>query len=208
MKTCVYVDGFNLYFGSLRGTPYKWLNVRRMSELLLPDHEIVRLRYFTARVSGRPEDPGAPIRQDAYLRALQSVPDLSVHYGHFLSHIVRMPLVSCSRNCGDQVVKVQKTEEKGSDVNLASFMLRDAFANEYEAAVVVSNDSDLVAPIEIVRHELQRVVGILNPHPRASKQLAKAATFTKQIRAGVLEASQFEPVVEVAGIPVRRPDGW
>ena len=51
MRTNVYVDGFNLYYGALRGTPYKWLDIRRMCELLLKDHSVARVTYFTARIS-------------------------------------------------------------------------------------------------------------------------------------------------------------
>jgi len=53
MRTCVYVDGFNLYYGALRNTPYKWLDVARLCGLLLPNHDITRIAYFTARVSAR-----------------------------------------------------------------------------------------------------------------------------------------------------------
>lgn len=54
MRTNVYVDGFNLYYGALRGTLYKWLDIRRMCELLLPSHTIARIKYFTARISATP----------------------------------------------------------------------------------------------------------------------------------------------------------
>jgi hypothetical protein len=79
----VYIDGFNLYYGCLRRTPYKWLDLGKLCETLLTDNEIHRIRYFTARIEARPDDPDAPNRQDAYLRALRSVPNLTIHYGHF-----------------------------------------------------------------------------------------------------------------------------
>jgi hypothetical protein len=82
VKTCVYVDGFNLYYGALKGTPYRWLDLRKLSELLLPKHEITRIKYFTARVSARPGDPGQSTRQHAYLRALTTIANLDIIYGH------------------------------------------------------------------------------------------------------------------------------
>lgn len=85
--------------------------------------------------------------------------------------------------------RVIKTEEKGSDVNLATHLLHDAYKKEYETAVVISNDSDLVEPIRIVRHELKLDVGILNPHKRPSRALLPHASFIKQIRKGVLSES-------------------
>jgi hypothetical protein len=62
-KARIYVDGFNLYYGAVKDTPYKWLNVRRMCELLLPEYSIEKIKYFTARVSARKGDPGKPTRQ-------------------------------------------------------------------------------------------------------------------------------------------------
>jgi hypothetical protein len=68
--TNVYVDGFNLYYGSLRGTSYKWLDLGSLCNKLLPDNQIHRIRYFTARVKAWPDNPGAPDRQQAYLAGL------------------------------------------------------------------------------------------------------------------------------------------
>ena len=82
MKTIVYVDGFNLYYGSLRGTPCKWLNLQRLGELLLPQNGIIAIKYFTAKVSARPHDPDQPIRQQTYLRALHTLPNVEIMFGH------------------------------------------------------------------------------------------------------------------------------
>ena len=208
MRTYVYVDGFNLYFGALRHTPFKWLNIRAMCEMLLPDHEVAAIRYFTARISGRPGDIDGPVRQDAYLRALATIPGVTVHFGHFLSHPVRMPLVQCDHACELKSVKVMKTEEKGSDVNLASYVLRDGFKALYDAAVIVSNDSDLATPLAIAKAELAKKVGILNPHPHPSKTLVRVADFTKQIRKGVLAAAQLPETLSYDGAVIRKPDNW
>ena len=72
MKTIVYVDGFNLYYGALRGTPYKWLDVVALCRALLPRHEVTGVKYFTARVSPRESDPQQRTRQQVYLRAIQA----------------------------------------------------------------------------------------------------------------------------------------
>jgi hypothetical protein len=91
MRTIIYVDGFNLYYGALKGTPFKWLNLDRLCRLLLPKNEIVGIKYFTATVSARPHDPDQPTRQQTYLRALRTLPNLEIIYGHFLAHEVLMP---------------------------------------------------------------------------------------------------------------------
>ncbi len=99
-------------------------------------------------------------------------------------------------------------EEKGSDVNLATHLLYDGFRKDYEVAVVVSNDSDLLEPISVVRRKLGLTVGILNPQKRPSRVLAQEADFMKQIRAGALRVSQFPPALkDVYGV-VTKPVRW
>ena len=94
MRTFVYVDGFNLYYGALEGTPWKWLDLPALfAKVLQPHHDIPTVKYFTARVSGTPADPSKPQRQDVYLRALRRYrPEVDVYFGYFLSHRVRAPL--------------------------------------------------------------------------------------------------------------------
>jgi hypothetical protein len=60
MATNVYVDAFNLYYGCLKGTPYRWLDLGTLCTRLLPKDPINRIRYFTATVSARPDNPDAP----------------------------------------------------------------------------------------------------------------------------------------------------
>ena len=98
MRTSIYIDGFNLYYRAVRGTPYKWLDIKRVCESLLdPRHRIVSVNYYTAPVSGK-RDPGQPVRQQTFLRALKAViPELVVHQGHFLTHEISAPLAHPSR---------------------------------------------------------------------------------------------------------------
>jgi len=188
--TNIYVDGFNLYYGALKGTSYRWLNLEALCALLLPNNAIGEIKYFTAKVSARPNDLDQPVRQQLFLRALGTLPKVSVHYGHFMTHKVMMPLVVPAGQ-PQQYVKVIKTEEKGSDVNLATHLLHDAHTGKFDIAVVVSNDSDLVGPIEIVRSQLGKSVGAFNPHKTLSRAMQPHLDFYKPIRAGVLQASQF-----------------
>jgi hypothetical protein len=207
MATNVYVDAFNLYYGCLKGTPYRWLDLGALCTRLLPKDRINRIRYFTATVSARPDNPDAPQRQQIYLRALETVPSLSIHYGHYLSHVTRMPLAN-PRHGGARTVEVVKTEEKGSDVNLATFLLLDAFRRDCDVAVVISNDSDLKLPIEIAKSELELRVGVVNPHPPARRSRALQPSFFKQIRASALAACQFPPVLTDSKGEIRKPASW
>lgn len=208
MKTWVYIDGFNLYYGAVKDTPYKWLDLRRMGALLLPGRQITKIKYFTARVSARDDDPNKPTRQQIYLRALKTLPDLEIILGRFLSHDVMMPLAQPAPG-GPKFVKVIKTEEKGSDANIAAHLINDGYKKEYEAAVIVTNDSDLLEPIRIVRLELGLPVGILNPHKNpTSRVLAQHASFVRQIRQGVLAASQLPDVLTDAHGTFHKPASW
>lgn len=97
MKANVYVDGFNLYYGCLKRTAHKWLNLDAFCRRLLPHDMINRIRYFTARVKGNSSNPNAPQRQDIYLRTLRTIPHLSIHFGSFQTNVVKMPLANPGR---------------------------------------------------------------------------------------------------------------
>ncbi len=205
----VYVDGFNLYYRCLQNTPYKWLDISRLSALLLPHATIGRIRYFTARIQSRPGDAGAPTGQEIYLRALSTIPNLSIHYGHFLSGVKSMRLAQPIPG-GPTMADVIRTDEKGSDVNLATYLLLDAFKKEAETALVVSNDSDLAEPIRVVRNaDFGVKVGPTRPcRGNPSVTLQKAADFVKQIRTGALAASQFPPTLNDVTGPFSKPPTW
>lgn len=191
MRTFVYVDGFNLFYGCLKRTRHKWLDLDALARMTCKREKVDKLRYFSARVSARPSDPGQPTRQDAYFRALRCLPNVEIHLGHFLSHPVTMACCNADGFPTGRYETVLKTEEKGSDVNLASYLLLDAFEDRYDEAIVVSNDSDLLTPIRLVRSKLGKRVGLLNPHQRTSQALAREVDYIRQIRTGTLLASQF-----------------
>ena|SRR5579862_7470369 len=205
--TNIYIDGFNLYYGALRKTPYRWLNPEALCRLLLPKNTIGKIKYFTALVSARRNDPDQPVRQQLFIRALGTLPKVSVHFGHFLTHEVMMAL-AVPPGQSQKYARVIKTEEKGSDVNLATHLLHDAHMGRFDIAVVVSNDSDLLEPIKIVRNELHKKVGILNPHSNPSRALLPHIDFIKQIRAGVLQAAQFPVTLTDTHGTFTKPPSW
>ena len=215
MATNIYIDGFNLYYGSVRRFPQlKWLNLAELCRRLLPSHQINRIRYFTSRISASPNNSQGPARQDLYLRALRTLPNLHVHYGRFASREVSMPLSPLRYLPGrnrPETVPVIRTEEKRSDVNLASYLLLDCFDDDFDDAVIVSNDSDFTLPVEIVGTRFGKSVGMINPHPRKSlsRELTRATAFqVKSINRSVLAASQFPDELTDAQGTFRRPSRW
>src|SRR5690606_23559616 len=213
-KTIVYVDGFNLYYGSLKKTPYRWLDMRALFKALLnPDHDIKTIKYFTARVSATEDNPDVHVRQDAYLRAVvANDPSVEIIEGHYLSSVVHMKLATPPAK-GKAFVEVIKREEKGSDVNLAVHLLNDAWRKEFEAAVVVSNDSDLAESLRLVRR-LSKFMKIIvltpgcPPKRHTSAQLKRWANGTRYISAEALAASQLPNPVLDGDNPIYKPSGW
>ncbi len=226
MRTNVYIDGFNLFYGLLKGTPYKWLNLEALFDGVLPTNQIQRIVYCTARVEARPHDPDLPIRQAAYLRALATLPRVEVVYGEFLTSCSKapvvergpdnLPLIGPDRRpvikraaSGAPVMEYFfKSEEKGSDVNLAAHLLRDAYRGDCECAIVVSNDSDLLSPIRMVRADKNISVGLILPRQKGSLQLKRTATFERQIRKHQLISAQFPNRLTDRVGTITRPAGW
>jgi hypothetical protein len=207
VTTNVYVDGFNLYYRAVRGTPYKWLDIHKLCSLILPSNTIHRIRYFTAIVQDQGGDAGPRLRQQAYLRALRTTLGLTIHYGQFMTHAVRLPLVQPPPG-GPRTAEVWRTEEKGSDVNLATYLLMDGFRQDCDVAVILSNDSDLELPIRFAQQELNVAVGILTPKGSPCATLRKAARFIREIRSGVLGASQFPVTLRDAHGIITKPATW
>ena len=207
MKTYFYIDAFNLYYGSCRNTPYKWLDLQKMLAIVFPKNSIEKIKYYTARISPRPHDPDQPMRQEIYLRALKTIPNLEIYFGHFLTHPVFLPLVNPVPG-KNPFVEVFRTEEKGSDVNLATHLLHDAYRNLFDCAIVVSGDSDLLEPIRIVMNELKKPVGVLNPQKKVCRVLMKNATFYRPLRQSALARSQFPATMSDAQGTFTKPKSW
>lgn len=207
LRTIVYVDGFNFYYGAVKGTPWKWLDpVALFKRVLGSQNDLVRLKYFTARVQPTAGDPAVHVRQDAYLSAIQAHCALvELHFGHFLRHQVRMENASPP----PPTVQVWKNEEKGSDVNLALHVLNDAWQDAYDCAVVVSNDSDLAESLQLVKSQHRKVIGVVTPGAptrKTSWQLRKHADFVRPIRSWMLEQSQLPS--PIPGTTIKKPTGW
>lgn len=212
MRTNVYIDGFNLYYGCLKGTSHKWLDLAAFCQASFPPprNQIHRIRYFTAHVIARPNDPQQP-QQQTFLRALRTIPHLSVHLGRYLEKPTRMPL-DPPPTVGPKTVQVMKSEEKGSDVNIACHLLVDAFDGDYDAAVVISNDSDLAEPIRLVRRRFGKPVIVLHPcgsGRQPSYELQKVASKSMRVDASLLPACQFPATLtDAAGRTIHKPASW
>ena len=164
------------------------------------------IAFATAQLLSK---PGRAIRQQTYLRALRTLACVGIHYGHYLQKPVMMPFATPPVG-GPATVRVLKSEEKGSDVNLATSLLVDAFAGDFEQAVVVSNDSDLVYPIEVVQNKFGLPVvvhfpcgGGAGPASISAKWLWRRRSSTRH-----LAAAQFANPLADANGQFHKPAAW
>lgn len=142
-----------------------------------------------------------------YLRALRTIPNLSIHHGEFKTNTKSYPLAN-----GQGFAEVIRSEEKGSDVNLVSYMLIDGMNRCYDVALVVSNDTDLTLPISLAREWFGVAVGVSAPVYKKGRRpmlemskVADSAPITKAHKSA-LKASQFPETVTLSdGGQVFRP---
>ncbi|MFT8555425.1 MAG: NYN domain-containing protein [Zymomonas mobilis] len=214
-KTFVYVDGFNLYYRLLKRNPeFKWLNLNQLAHILLPNAQIEKINYYTARVSGR-VDETAPKDQNTYLSALKTLPNLDIHYGQFAVHpqraFLEQPIqffpdcpINFPKDNIPAFVSILKTEEKGSDVNLGAHLVRDGCLKKFDRAAIITNDTDLCEPVRIVTKELGLHVTLLAPSYNPTRSLKDLATDVRHIRPQHLKKSQFPDRIG----QLKKPVGW
>jgi uncharacterized LabA/DUF88 family protein len=199
-RVIVYIDGFNLYFGMKDAgfEKYKWLNLTLLSNnLLRPDQELCGIKYFTSRVSNNPEKQK---RQTTYIEALESV-NIKIYYGNYQSDTVECRLC---RNIWPVY------HEKMTDVNIATQIIIDAYQDNYDMAMLISGDSDLVPPIKAV-HEWfpEKRVFVAFPPKRHNSSVALVAKGSLTIGRKKLVDSQFEIKVKKRdGYILRKPLEW
>ena len=197
MKTNVYVDGLNLYYGALKKTNYEWLNIELFVNNLCKEFTIGKIKYYSAKIKARREDNNEDklAEQQLYWRALRTNKNLEIIEGYFLTHKIMAKEVGTNKR-----VKIYKTEEKGTDVNIATHMMDDAHKKNFDVAILITNDSDLAEPVRIITQDLNLQVILISPYERNNIQLSKYATSIRHIRRGVLEVSQFpDTLVDVVG---------
>jgi uncharacterized LabA/DUF88 family protein len=198
-----YIDGFNLYFGikaaGLRH--HLWLDLLALSKnLSMAFQDVVEVKYFTSRISG----PGSKQqRQSTYLDALGTLDKavFKMYFGKYQDEPQRCRL------CGQED---RVPHEKMTDVNIAVEMMRDAYQDRFDTALLISADSDLCPPVSAIRmlFPLKRVVVGFPPN-RRSAELASVASNQFVVGKGTLARSQFPAEIQTqAGIVLKKPGTW
>lgn len=219
MRTIIYVDAFNLYYGALKGRAgSRWLDLLALAQRLLPANQIEGIAYCTAFVRPRPGNPDQLKRQKLYVAALKTIPCLTVYRGAYIPKKKWRPLVTGQASWTPQwpaSVWFHDSEEKGSDVNLASRLLVDGYNGRFDAAAVISNDGDLKMPVAVVREDLGLPVTIVNPHSprRRSSALSPnplpANAKYIQLRQSDVQSCQFPTTITSStGRLISKPASW
>lgn len=244
LRTRIYIDGYNLYYGCLRKTEFKWLDVLGLFEnQILPSvlfrqtpdgdpvtmtlHSECAIKYFTARIiesAAKGEDSVSS--QAHYHNAL------TTHCGGRLSFVMGNYSLYKSnqyifpaddpkrwpRDCSK--IQVWKLEEKQSDVNLALQMYDDALGGEIDQIVLVTNDTDLVPALDMLKARCPDIVrGLVIPTRKvgggndlereANTSLAKLAHWVRRhIADDELRASQLPDVVPGRRRASVKPHSW
>jgi uncharacterized LabA/DUF88 family protein len=212
-RTVVYIDGFNLYYGSLSQSSCRWLDLDKLLQLLRPHDNILKIKYFTALINGP-----SRAHQEAYLKALSARSRIEIVMGNF-----KKKTVECSNtNCPGQpraLRRFQTHEEKRTDVNIALHMLDDLYQGQCERFVLISGDSDLVPAIELVTKRMSNAkINVYIPVP-ANKAGARERSYKKELRSvstsvralpmQLLPRSLFpNPITVPGGATVNMPVGW
>lgn len=220
-STAVYIDGYNLYYGRIRGTAYKWLDVVTLFRDLLhqqqPDAVLDRVHYFSAPALGRFATHGsrATESQNSYHRALQAAhpASLLITLGThaFDRDGTLLPRFEAGKAYDrNDRVRVWKIEEKQTDVNLALAMYRDACSGRFQQLVVCSNDSDVAPVLAAIRADFPSIrLGVVTPrhpprdggraHRAVSSSLDRFSDWTRQhLLDDELEAAQLPDRVATA----------
>jgi uncharacterized LabA/DUF88 family protein len=200
LRVITYIDGYNLYYG-LRNKGWKrfyWLNLQKLAQQFLKSGQtLVETKYFTTIVK-YPDDKR--LRQQEFLEALQTLPNFSIFYGHFLADPV-----TC-RQCGHTYTT---HHEKMTDVNISVELMKDAFQDRFDLALLISADSDLVSPIRTVQQLFvkKKVISIFPPG-RSSAALKKVAADVLHIGHAELSKSLFPDQVVKGREILKRPAKW
>jgi uncharacterized LabA/DUF88 family protein len=205
-RSIVYVDGFNFYYGAVRGTPFKWLDIETCFRRLRPDDDLLRIHYFTAMVVGR-----SRARQLTYLRALVTTPLVNVVLGKFKEKHIQCRVHNCDFD-GSRIF--QALEEKRTDVNIALQLLDDAHHDRADRFIIVSGDSDLVPALDMVKAQYphkQLIVYVPSRHHirGAATEIRNAADKNKTFPQALLRVSQFPAELpDGRGATIRKPSEW
>ncbi|WP_223460376.1 6-hydroxy-3-succinoylpyridine 3-monooxygenase [Pseudomonas sp. A-R-26] len=235
LRTRIYIDGYNFYYGCLRGTPHKWLDLLPLFERhILPSALVTdgdgrirqsallsspSIKFFTAKIiESVARAPDSVSSQARYHTALRKVHDgrIELIEGYYAVNKMKVKIVDAEhpdrapREC--QEIQAWKVEEKQTDVNLALQAYHDAITGQIDHAVIVTNDTDIAPALEMIRAHTSVLIGVVVPTTDQRRppntDLVKLAHWKREyVNESELAACQFPRVIQ-GRKPTIKPESW
>jgi len=234
LRTRFYVDGYNLYYGCLKGTAYKWLDLLSLFETQVlpsvtasphgkpwaPVLDELAVKFFTAPILERVAKAKDSLQcQETYHSALRKHRPgrVDIVKGYYALSTIQAKLVDPiepkrpPNDCAETTV--WKLEEKQSDVNLALHTVSDVLLDGIEHVVIVTNDTDIAPAVHLLKQRTSATVGVVIPTTeharRPNADLAGPADWVRtHITEAELKASQLPRVIPDRRRPVSKPVSW
>ena len=223
-RAIFYIDGFNFYYLALKAKPqYKWLNPKALADGIVHDDTTVAcVKYFSAPVSAKISQT-AHKNQNVYLRALRTIPAIDIILGKFVVREKSVTLTPEEQHSLNRIKVIASiAEEKRTDVNLASHLIYDACNDNFDIAYVITNDTDFIEPIRMVKEIIGKPIVIVAPRTSfvgggkskfgtsvPESKLKRAASETYFINDSLLGDSQFpDEIHKKNGKIIRKPQKW
>lgn len=199
-RLAFFIDGFNLYHALKAGkrlNEYKWLDLYKLSQCFARSGDTIsKVFYFTAYATHQPESMA---RHQKYVRVLK----------HFKVNAVFGEFKLRDRYCTNCNKMSANYQEKQTDVNIALYLFRYAVLDQYDTAIIVSGDSDLIPAIQTVKQTFPgKSIGVVIPIGRRSENIKNTADFYMRMKLKHLESSQLPEEIELDGVKILRPDRW
>ena len=221
LKTIIYVDGLNLYHGLLEGKSYEWIDPKKLYEKAASrrfkqeQHElnVVGVKYFMTPFKGKRELVEAQNRHRLALEA--QIKGFEYHPGEFRERNLKIRLDEELRKkykITEKIMEIKKNVEKGTDVNIATHLLNDAWLGYFDRAVLITNDADLANPLKLIKEQkhfsAKKLILISTARKNTSTPagLKSQVDFTYRIDNKLLRSAQLPDHIE--GTNIRKPDIW
>jgi len=158
-RVAIFIDGSNFYHGLKICIGNTKVDFSKFSQLLCGSRELVRAYYYNAPVNQQ-AFPDIYKDQQKFFGSLKTVPYFVLKLGRLEKRTVKVDKENLIKTFGDDVAKlilekwgevITTYVEKGVDIDLAADMLRLAYNNAYDTAIIVTGDGDFVSAVNGVK---------------------------------------------------------
>jgi uncharacterized LabA/DUF88 family protein len=177
---------------------YKWIDLSELAKKFISKNDKVEeIYYFTALAIWSPQKVK---RHKNFIKA-QEIKGTKIIYGEFKKR---------DKKCRKCKEIYQTFEEKQTDVNIAIKLFKLAIQDEYDKALIISGDSDLIPSIEAVKSTFpHKQIGVIIPIGRRAEQLKQTCDFYMKMKEKHLKASMLPDIINLGNSKkLERPQSW